>query len=120
MPQRGSGWGHFECVRLSDNLPNDTAKEPDERLLELIVALSGDVIILQVLLAVECDLLSLDLAIFDINLVANEDNGDVLTDANQILVPFWHILVSDARADVEHDDAAVSTNASCVRYNVSY
>ena len=86
------------------------AQEPHEGLLELVVALGGDVVVLQVLLAVEGDLLGLDLAVLDVDLVAHEHDGDVLADARQVLVPLGHVRVGDARADVEHDDPAVAAD----------
>lgn len=86
------------------------AEEPDERLLELIVALGRDVVVLKVLLAVESDLLGLDLAIADIDFVADKDDGDGLANTSQILVPLGDVGVSDARADIEHDDTTVSTD----------
>ena len=89
-------------------------EQPDEWLLELVVALGRDVVVLEVLLPVESDLLGLDLAVAHVDLVANEDDGDGLADARQVLVPLWHIGVRDARADIEHDDAAVSTDVVAV------
>jgi hypothetical protein len=59
---------------------------------------------------VESDLLGLHFTIFDINLVTDEGYWDVLTDSHQILVPLWHVLVGDSRADIEHDDTTVATN----------
>jgi hypothetical protein len=91
-------------------LPDESAQEPDEGLLELIVALSRDIVVLQVLLSVESDLLGLDLAVLHVNLVADEDDGNVLADTDKILVPLRHVLVGDARAHIEHDDGAVSTD----------
>jgi hypothetical protein len=86
------------------------AEEPHEGLLELIVGLGGDVVVLEVLLAVESDLLGLHLAVLDINLVSDEDNGDVFADTSKILEPLGHVGVGDAGADIEHDDAAVSSD----------
>ena len=91
-----------------------TTEEPNEGLFELVVALGGDVVVLEVLLAVEGDLLGLDLAVLDIDLVAHEHDGDVLADASQVLVPLGHVGVGDARADVEHDDAAVAADVVAV------
>jgi hypothetical protein len=39
---------------------------------------------LEVLLAVECDGLGLDLALLDVDLVTAEDDGDVLADTDEI------------------------------------
>jgi hypothetical protein len=55
-----------------------------ERLLEVVVGLGRDVVVLQVLLSVEGDGLGLDLALLHINLVAAEDDGDVLADSDEI------------------------------------
>ena len=62
----------------------------------------------------ESNLLGLHFTIFDIDLVSDEGNWDILTDSNQILVPLWNILVSDSGADIEHDDTAVATNVVSV------
>lgn len=43
--------------------PNQLARKPEERLLEVVVGLSGDVVVLQVLLSVEGDLLRLHLTL---------------------------------------------------------
>jgi len=63
---------------------------------------------------VEGNLLGLHFTIFDIDLVTDEGNWDILTDSNQVLVPLWNILVSDSGADIEHDDTAVATNVVSV------
>jgi len=89
---------------------NEAAEEPYEGLLELVVALSGDVVVLEVLLTVESDLLGLDLAVLDINLVADKYDGDVLAHAGKILVPLGDVGVGDTGAHIEHDDTAVATN----------
>lgn len=103
------------CLNQSEvGVVDETAEEPDEGLLELVVALGGDVVVLEVLLTVESDLLGLDLALTHVDLVADEDDVDVLTDAGQILVPLGHVGVGDARADIEHDDAALATNVIAV------
>ena len=72
-----------------------STEEPDERLLELVVALSGDIVVLEVLLSVEGDLLGLNLAITDIDFVTDEDDRDSLTDTSQILVPLWNVGIGD-------------------------
>ena len=90
---------------------DESSEEPDEGLLELVVGLGGDIVVLEVLLSVESDLLGLDLSVLDIDLVANEHNGDVLADSDEILVPLGDVLVGDSGADIEHDDSAVATDA---------
>jgi len=96
-------------VKIS--LPDKSAEQPDEGLFELIVGLGRDIIVLQVLLSVESDLLGLDLSVLDVDLVSNKDDGDVLADTDEILVPLGHILVGDAGAHIEHDNGAISANA---------
>jgi hypothetical protein len=63
---------------------------------------------------VEGDGLGLDLALLDIDLVAGQDNGDVLADADQVTVPVGDVLVGDARGDVEHDDTALAVDVVAV------
>ena len=63
---------------------NQLASQPQEGLLEVIIGLGRDVVILQVLLAVEGDGLGLHLALLHVDLVAAQDDGDVLADADEI------------------------------------
>ena len=95
---------------VADELPC----EPQEGLLEVVVGLGGDVVVLEVLLAVEGDGLGLDLALLDVDLVAGQDDGDVLANADQVTVPVGDVLVGDARGDVEHDDTALAVDVVAV------
>jgi hypothetical protein len=95
---------------VADELP----REPQEGLLEVVVGLGGDVVVLEVLLAVEGDGLGLDLALLDVDLVAGQDDGDVLANADQVTVPVGDVLVGDARGDVEHDDTALAVDVVAV------
>ena len=65
---------------VADELPC----EPQEGLLEVVVGLGGDVVVLEVLLAVEGDGLGLDLALLDIDLVSAKDDRDVLADTDEV------------------------------------
>jgi len=65
---------------VTDELPG----EPKERLLEVVVGLGGDVVVLEVLLAVESDGLGLDLALLDIDFVTAKDDWDVLADTDEV------------------------------------
>lgn len=56
----------------------------------------------------EDDRLGLDLAILDVNLVADEHNGYVFTHPDQIAMPVGYVLVSDTRRYIEHDDGALA------------
>lgn len=60
------------------------AGEPEEGLLEVVVGLGGDVVVLEVLLAVEGDGLGLNLALLHIDLVTGEDDRDVLADTDEV------------------------------------
>lgn len=91
---------------VSDKL----AGKPEEGLFEVVVGLGRDVVVLEVLLAVECDGLGLDLALLDVDLVAAENDGDVLAHAREVAMPVGHVLVCDARRHVEHDDAALAVD----------
>merc|ERR1712000_744615 len=79
-------------------------------LLEVVVGLGGDIVVLEVLLAVEGDGLGLDLAVLHVDLVAAEDDGNVLADTDEVTVPVGDVLVGNARCDVEHDDTALSVD----------
>lgn len=67
-------------LRVADQFPG----EPEEGLLEVVVGLGGDIVVLEVLLAVEGDGLGLDLALLHIDLVTAENDGDVLADTDEI------------------------------------
>jgi hypothetical protein len=92
-------------------LLDESAEKPNEGLFELIVALSRDIIVLEILLSVESDLLSFDLTVFHIDLISDKNNRNVLTNTDKILVPFGNILVGDAGAHIKHNDGAVSSDA---------
>ena len=80
----------------------------------MIIALSRDVVVLQILFSVEGDLLSLDFTILNIDLVAYQTDWDVLANTNQVLVPLGHILISDPCTDIEHDYTAVSSDVVAI------
>ena len=52
--------------------------------------------------------LCLDLALLDIDLVAAQDDGNIVAHADQVSVPGGHVLVRDARRHVKHDNRTVS------------
>ena len=58
--------------------------QPEEGLFEVVVGLGGDIVVLEVLLAVESDGLGLDFALLDVDFVAGENDGDVFADADKI------------------------------------
>lgn len=109
-------------------LPNELARKPEERLLEVVIGFCRDLAVLNVMLPVEGDRAGLHFTLlhisklfnkvkrtktgsetdFDIDLVPAEDDGDVLADAHKVAVPVGHILVRDPRRNVEHDDRALA------------
>ena len=110
---------------VADELP----REPEERLLEVVVRLGRDVVVLQVLFAVEGDGLGLDFALLDIDLVAAQHDRYALAHAHEIAcealagdlrghvartVPVWHVLVRDTRRHVKHDDTALAVDVVAV------
>jgi len=92
----------------------ELARQPQKWLLKVVVRLGGNIIILEVFLAVEGNLLRLDLAILDLDLVSAQDDGDVLADARQVAVPVGNVLVRDARRDIEHDNGALALDVVSV------
>ena len=71
--------------------------------------------------------LGLDFALFDIDFVAAEDDGDVFAHADEVTcemvgwfgweigeemltMPVGDVLVSNARCNIEHDDAALAVD----------
>lgn len=60
------------------------AGEPEEGLLEVIIRLGRNIVVLEVLLAVEGDGLRLDLALLYVDLVAAENDGNVFANAGEI------------------------------------
>lgn len=50
------------------------------------------------------------LAYLNIDLVTAKNNGDVLTDTDEITVPVGDVLVGNSRGDIKHDDSTLTTN----------
>ena len=72
------------AAAYQSGVANQLASQPQEGLLKVIIGLGRDVVVLQVLLAVEGDSLGLDLALLDVDLVAAEDDGDVFAHADEV------------------------------------
>lgn len=62
---------------------------------------------LEVLFTMEDDRLGLDFAVFDVNLVAAQNDGNIFAHSDQVSVPIGNVLVCHARGHVEHDDGAL-------------
>lgn len=63
---------------------NQLPSKPEEGLLEVVVGLGRDIVVLEVLLAVESDGLGLHLTLLNVDLVTSEDNRDTLADTDEI------------------------------------
>jgi hypothetical protein len=101
----GQGGGSNE---FQSGIANKLAAKPKEGLFEVIVGLCGNLKVLKILFAVECDSASLHFALLHINLVTTQHDGDVLADAFEVAMPIGDILVGDSRGDVKHDDTALT------------
>ena len=99
---------------------NKLSREPEERLLEVVVGLGRDVVVLEILLAVECDGLGLDFTLLYIDFVAREDNGNVLTHANEISVPVGNVFVGNTGRHIEHDDSALAVDVVAITQTAEF
>ena len=110
------GWRSQGNTRdeLQPGVPHQLPRQPQKRLLEVVVGLGRDVVVLQVLLAVEGDGLGFHFALFHVHFVAAEHDGHVFADADEIAVPVWDVLVGDPAGYVEHDNAALSVDVVAV------
>lgn len=52
----------------------------------------------------------LDLSVFLVNFVSDQDNGDVVADSGEVLIPFGDVLIGDSGGDVEHENSGIGTN----------
>merc|ERR1719329_434243 len=84
------------AYKLQVGLIGEAASQPQEGLLEVVVASCTQIVVLQVPLAMELDVFCLHLTILHINLVPDQNNRDVLTHSNNVSVPVGHVLVSDS------------------------
>ena len=90
----------------------ELADQIDEGLLVVVVALNGEFVVLDILLAVEGDSSGLDLTFLEIDLVAAQNNGDISSaNTSDISVPVGDVLVSHSGGDVEHNDGSLASNA---------
>lgn len=89
-------------------LVSQTASEPEEWLLEVVVGSGREIIVLKVSLSVELDITSLNLSVLNIDLVTNEDDRNILTNTDNVSMPVGNILVSDSRCDIEHNDGTLT------------
>lgn len=88
------------------------AEQVNEGLFVVVVALNGQFVVLNVLLAVEGDGSGLNLTLLEIDLVAAQNDGNVgSADTSNISVPVGNVLVGHSRSNVEHNDGGLASNA---------
>ena len=95
---------------MQGRIVDHSSQKPHEGFLKLVITFGADVVVLQILLSVECDLLGLHLAILDVHLVSDQHDGDSFADAGQIFEPLGHVGVGDSRTHIKHDDATIAAN----------
>lgn len=108
MDLRGSQGDTLGQVKIG--VTKKGSQDPEEGLLVLVVGLGGDIVVLEVSGSVEGDLSGSDFPVLLVDLVSNEDNGDVLADPGEILVPFGDVLVCDSGGDIKHHNSGIGSN----------
>ncbi len=91
-------------------VPTKLSRQPQEWLFEIVVGLCGNVVVLQIFLAMKGNLFGLDFTVLDFDLVSYKDNRDILAYTSEVTMPVWYILVRNTGSDIEHDDSALSLN----------
>jgi len=105
----------WRCERRSGDefkggVADELASEPQEWLLKVVVRLGRYLEVLQVLLPVEGNGAGLDFPLLDVDLVATQNDRDLLAHALKITMPVRHVLVRDPARDIEHDDSTLALN----------
>ena len=98
----------FDQVQIG--ISGKGSQDPEKRLFVLVVWFGWDVEVLKVSLSVESDLSGLNFSVFLINLVADQDDRDVIADSGQVFVPLGNIFVGDSGRDIEHKNGCVGAN----------
>lgn len=70
---------------------NQLAGEPQERLLKVIIGLGRNIVVLEILLAMESNRLCLDFSLFNIDLVTAKDDRNVLANTDKITYSSQHL-----------------------------
>jgi len=92
-------------------LPHKLAGEPQEGALKVVVGFGGDIVVLDfALFAVEGDLLGLDLAILNVDLVSAQYDGNILAHTNEIAMPVGDIFVCNAAGHIKENNGSLGLN----------
>ena len=90
-------WDKSKSVNEVKVLVSDEfLQDPDVWSIVLIIRLGRDIVVLEVSLSVESDLSGLDFSVLTVNLVSDQDNGDVIADSGQVLIPLGDIFIGDS------------------------
>jgi hypothetical protein len=71
-------------VSYQSLITNKFPSEPEEGFFKVIIGLGGNVVVLQVLLAVEGDGLGLHLPFLNVDLVTTQNDRDVFADTDEV------------------------------------
>lgn len=69
--------GHGDEFEIG--ISNEFTSQIEERFLEVVVGLGGNIVVLEILLAMEGDALGFDFAVFHVDFVSDQNNWDILT-----------------------------------------
>jgi hypothetical protein len=95
----------------------ELAEQVNEGLFVVVVALNGEFVVLNALLAVEGDGSGLNLTLLEIDLVAAQNDGNVgSADTSNISVPVGDVLVSHSGSNIEHNDGSLASNTKIKNY----
>lgn len=105
------GGSHRRSLHESEVvISRELSRQPQEGTLKVVVSLSGYFEVLEILLAVECDLFGLDFSVLNINFIATKNDGNILANASEIAVPIRNTSVCDSRGDIKHDNGTLPLN----------
>lgn len=99
-----------EKVLYQSLVADEFPSKPEERLFEVVVRLGRDIIVLEVLLPVEGDGLSLHFSLLHVDFVAAEDDRNVLANADEIA---WIRLMEGDRTESPLKTYDASWERSC-------
>merc|ERR1712137_1201358 len=89
-------------------IPCELSSQIQKRLLKIVIALSRNFIVLEILLPVKCNHLCFHLPVLYINLVAAKDNGNILANPTKVPMPCGDIFVCKPCSDIEHDNRTLA------------
>jgi len=102
------------CDKFQRGISTQLPRQPQKGFLKVVIAFRRDIKVLEILLAVECDCFGFDFAVFDVDFIPAEDDGDVFADAHEVTVPVGDVLVCNAGGHVKHDDATLTLDVVSV------